>query len=54
VGYDGQAYLEDLSPHNKLMVELADGKHCTAVFDYKPLPGDIPTIGPLRCEEVQP
>jgi outer membrane usher protein len=54
VGYDGQAYLEDLSPHNKLSVELADGKQCTAAFEYKPIPGDIPTIGPLRCQEVKP
>jgi outer membrane usher protein len=54
VGYDGQAYVEDLSPHNKLTVELADGKHCSAAFDYKPLAGDIPTIGPLHCQEVHP
>jgi outer membrane usher protein len=54
VGYDGEAYLEDLSPHNRVSIELASGKHCTAVFDYKPLPGDIPTIGPLRCQEAKP
>ncbi len=54
VGYDGDAYLEDLSPHNRLSVELANGKHCTAAFDYKPMPGDIPTIGPLRCQEGKP
>jgi outer membrane usher protein len=54
VGYDGEAYLEDLSPHNKLTVELADGNRCTAAFDYKPVAGDIPTIGPLRCQEVKP
>jgi outer membrane usher protein len=54
VGYDGDAYVEDLSPHNKLLVALADGEHCTASFDYKPVPRDIPTIGPLRCQEVKP
>jgi outer membrane usher protein len=54
IGYDGEAYVEDLSPHNKLSIELADGKHCSAAFDYKPAPGDIPTIGPLRCQEVAP
>jgi outer membrane usher protein len=54
IGYDGEAYLEDLSPHNKVSIELADGKHCAAAFDYKPVPGDIPTIGPLRCQEVNP
>ena len=54
VGYDGEAYLEGLSKHNRITVELANGKRCTAAFDYKPVPGDIPTIGPLRCQEVMP
>jgi len=54
VGYDGEAYLEGLSSHNKITVELVNGKHCAAMFDYKPVPGDIPTIGPLRCQEVKP
>jgi outer membrane usher protein len=54
VGYDGEAYVEDLSPHNKVSIELANGQHCTASFDYKPVPRDIPTIGPLRCQEVNP
>jgi outer membrane usher protein len=54
VGFDGQAYVEDLSPHNELSVEYPDGKHCTVVFDYLPLPGDIPSIGPLQCLEKRP
>ena len=54
VGYDGQAYIEGLSAHNRIAVELPSGVHCTAMFDYKPAPGDIPTIGPLRCQEVKP
>jgi outer membrane usher protein len=54
VGYDGQAYVEDLSPHNELSVEYPDGIHCNVVFDYLPLPGDIPTIGPLLCLEKKP
>ena len=54
VGYDGEAYVEDLSPHNQLLVEYPDGKRCTASFDYYPIPGDIPSIGPLRCQKVQP
>ena len=49
VGYDGDAYIEDLSPHNELTVERVNGQRCTVVFDYRPLPGDIPSIGPLRC-----
>ncbi|MGA3129621.1 MAG: fimbria/pilus outer membrane usher protein [Terracidiphilus sp.] len=54
VGYDGEAYLEGLSTHNRITVALANGKRCTAAFDYKAIPGDIPTIGPLRCQEVKP
>ena len=54
VGYDGEAYVEDLSSYNELTVELPNGRHCTVVFDYRPAPGDIPTIGPLRCVEQRP
>jgi outer membrane usher protein len=54
VGYDGDAYVEDLSSHNELSVERADGRRCAVAFDYKPLPGDIPSIGPLRCLEKNP
>jgi outer membrane usher protein len=54
VGYDGQAYVEDLSSHNELTVERPDGRRCTALFDYQPTPGDIPSIGPLRCTEQKP
>jgi outer membrane usher protein len=49
VGYDGDAYVEDLSPHNELSVEGLNGRRCTVAFDYKPVAGDIPSIGPLRC-----
>jgi outer membrane usher protein len=51
VGYDGDAYVEDLSPHNQLAVEFPDGHRCTVTFDYKPVTGEIPSIGPLRCLE---
>jgi len=54
VGYDGQAYVEELSPHNELSVEYPDGKRCAVVFDYLPLRGDIPSIGPLPCLEKKP
>jgi outer membrane usher protein len=52
VGYDGEAYVEDLSSHNRLAIELNNGRHCAAAFDYKAIPGDIPTIGPVRCLET--
>jgi outer membrane usher protein len=54
IGYDGEAYVEDLGPSNELTIELPGGRHCTVVFEYRPIPGDIPTIGPLRCMERAP
>jgi outer membrane usher protein len=54
IGYDGEAYLEDLSPHNELTVERPNGQHCTVVFDYRAVFGDIPSLGPLRCLEKRP
>ncbi len=54
VGYDGEAYVEDLAPHNRVIVLREGHPACTADFDYPASPGDIPTIGPVRCLEVQP
>jgi outer membrane usher protein len=51
VGYDGNAYVQDLSAHNEVVVELADGRRCSVTFDYGPVPGRIPTIGPLSCRQ---
>ena len=54
VGFDGDAYVEDLSLRNELTIERPDGRRCTIAFDYHPLPGEIPSIGPLRCLEKKP
>jgi outer membrane usher protein len=54
IGYDGDAYVEDLSLHNEVDVDLPDGRRCGVTFDYHPVPGEIPTIGPLRCLEQRP
>ncbi len=54
VGYDGNAYVLDLDAHNELDVGRPDGRRCTVAFDYQPVPGDIPTIGPLPCREEKP
>lgn len=54
IGYDGDVYIEGLDSHNELTVESADGRHCTLAFNYTPLPGDIPSIGPLLCQERKP
>ena len=49
VGYDGRAYLVGLAAHNVVTVH-ADGKDCSAEFDYKSEKGAArPTIGPLQC-----
>lgn len=51
VGYDGQAFVEDLSNENTLRVQLPDGRRCTVSFAYQPQPGNIPKIGPITCED---
>jgi outer membrane usher protein len=52
VGYDGEVYTEDLGPHNTLTVEREFGGPCFVRFDYQPVPGDLPTLGPLACKET--
>ena len=54
VGYDGDAYVENLSPHNELSVERTEGGRCSVAFNYEPVPDEIPTIGPLACREHRP
>ena len=54
VGYDGEAYLEDLEPHNQVVVDRPNGRRCKVAFDYTPVPGDLPLIGPLTCRETSP
>jgi outer membrane usher protein len=50
VGFDGLAYVIGLQPSNRVQVVLPDGTGCSVQFDYTPVPGDIPLIGPLRCQ----
>ncbi|AFL89585.1 P pilus assembly protein, porin PapC [Terriglobus roseus DSM 18391] len=52
VGYDGSAFVADLEPKNELDVVRPDGHRCSVSFTYKPIPGDIPVLGPFRCKEV--
>jgi len=54
VGYDGDAYLEDLGMRNVVEVERPDGQRCSVAFEYESVPGSIPTIGPLRCLAQKP
>jgi outer membrane usher protein len=50
VGYDGQAYVTGLQPTNHMQVVLPDGGSCSVQFDYQPVAGDIPLVGPLVCQ----
>lgn len=49
VGFDGQIYLENLQPRNRLQVVRSDGGECSVRFDYPADASGIPSIGPLRC-----
>jgi outer membrane usher protein len=51
VGYDGEAYVENLGSYNAVSVERTDGRHCSVSFGYQPVPDEIPKIGPLTCRE---
>lgn len=50
IGYDGQAYLRNLSAHNVVAIELPDGDACHAAFDYAPHPGEQVVIGAVTCQ----
>jgi outer membrane usher protein len=54
IGYEGDAYVQDLNPHNEIDVERPDGRRCSVAFNYQPMHGEIPSIGPLRCLEQRP
>jgi outer membrane usher protein len=49
VGHDGGAYVTGLKRRNRMLVALPDGSQCAVQFDYQPVSGEIPLIGPLRC-----
>ncbi|MEW7849121.1 fimbria/pilus outer membrane usher protein [Massilia aurea] len=52
VGYDGVLFVEGLRAQNR--VRVGSGKDaCEVRFDYKPVAGELPTIGPLVCQPLQ-
>lgn len=54
VGYDGETYLEQLQPRNRIRVESPETV-CEIAFDYpQAAAATIPRIGPLRCVETSP
>lgn len=52
VGYDGVLFVEGLKAHNRVLVGSGPDA-CEVRFDYKPVDGELPTIGPLVCQPVQ-
>ncbi|WP_346387897.1 fimbria/pilus outer membrane usher protein [Nocardioides sp.] len=50
VGHDGETYVTGLKRTNRMEVALPDGTTCVVQFDYTLAKGDIPRIGPLRCQ----
>jgi outer membrane usher protein len=52
VGYDGVLFVEGLGAHNR--VRIGSGKDlCDVRFDYTPVAGELPVIGPLVCQPLQ-
>lgn len=52
VGYDGVLFVEGLREQNRVLVGLGD-EACEVRFAYKPVAGELPTIGPLVCQSLQ-
>jgi outer membrane usher protein len=50
VGYDGKLYLHGVAPHNRLEVELADGRRCRLTFEGPADRRQIAEIGPIVCD----
>ena len=49
VGYDGQAFLDNLKPENSATIALAGGS-CRIAFNFTPTNGEPSRIGPLTCQ----
>ena len=52
VGHGGAAFVENLVAENAIIVERLDGRRCAARFQYRHSAGEIPVIGPVRCDAV--
>ncbi|MFD1957989.1 FimD/PapC C-terminal domain-containing protein [Novosphingobium panipatense] len=50
VGHDGRVFLTGLAAHNRILVELPEGGECRASFDFVPVVGGLPQIGPVTCQ----
>ena len=54
VGYDGNAFMLELQRYNRARVVQPNGDRCRIEFEFVPLPGDIPSIGPIICQKERP
>lgn len=54
IGFDGEVYLDTLDERNVLEVTTPSGDICTVSFDYSKQGDEIPLLGPLICQKVQP
>jgi len=50
IGYDGEAYLRDLKPNNRLSVDRGIAGQCHATFTYQDGGSPQARIGPLTCQ----
>jgi len=49
VGYDGEAFFENLEADNTIRVSRADGSECVASFSFRPSPGEIVRVSDVIC-----
>ncbi|MEA3088679.1 MAG: outer rane usher protein [Caballeronia sp.] len=49
VGYDGRAYIKNLSPENKVTVTMVD-RECRASFNYEARPNEQVVISGVTCQ----
>ncbi len=50
VGYGGQAYFQELKPHNQITIDLGPAGTCSARFDYDMQGKPQQQIGPVTCQ----
>jgi len=51
---DRNAYVQVLDSHNEMEIGRQDGRRYSIAFAYRPIPGEISTIGPSCPEEQMP
>ena len=49
MGYDGEAFLKDLRPQNRINIDLGPAGKCSATFSYDINGEAQPRIGPITC-----